>query len=264
MKPNRLSPITLTTDFGTQDGYVAQMKGVIIGINPDARILDVTHGIRPFSIMEAALVLKGLAPHFPEGAIHVAVVDPGVGGGRRGVALRADKRFFVGPDNGLFSLVIPDDQPWEMREITNPDYTLPNPHPTFHGRDIFAPVAAHLSEGKPFEDVGPLVHDPRRLPVPEVKRMAHGLEGEVIYLDRFGNLTTNIEASMLDRPVKSVVLGIVEIHGISTFFCQGEEGKPLALVNSFGYLEIAVNRGDASEVLGIDKGRTVRVLWADQ
>ncbi len=252
--------ITLTTDFGTRDGFVAQMKGVLLSINPRVRIVDVTHHIEPFSILEGALVLRSLSAYFPPQTIHLGVVDPGVGGKRRAVVLAAGEQFYVGPDNGLFSLVFRSHPLWKIREIRSKDYMLPDPHPTFHGRDLFAPTAAYLSAGKPFESVGPEVNDPILLPVPEVKRTAEGLDGEVIYVDRFGNLTTNIETQMLDRPVARVQIGGVEIDGLSFFYDQVPEGSPLAVVNSFGYLEIGVNRGDAARYLGIGKGEKVLVI----
>ncbi len=254
--------ITLTTDFGTRDGFVAQMKGVILGINPRARLIDVTHDIEPFSVLEGALVLKGISSHFPSGTIHVAVVDPGVGSKRRGIVLCTEDQTYVGPDNGLFSLIMSDNRACIMREIQNPDYMLPEPHPTFHGRDIFAPVAAHLSAGKPFEEVGPLVHDPIMLSIPPVKENAEGLEGAVIYVDRFGNLTSNIDKAMLNKIVGTVCVGNVTIQGLSRFFGEVPEGEAMALINSFGLLEIAVNQGNAAQVLGIGKGEPVRVFWA--
>jgi len=251
--------ITITTDFGTRDGFVAQMKGVILRINPDARIVDVTHDIAPYSIMEAALVLKGIHRHFPDGTIHLAVVDPGVGGARRAIVARSRRRLYVGPDNGLFSLVLTPQQPWEVRQIENPEFIAPRPHPTFHGRDIFAPVAAHLSLGAPFEAVGWAVADPVFLSVPEVRRTGNELHGEVIHIDRFGNLTTNIESAMIDRRFESVEMRGLAIRGLSRSFCQVLQGQALALINSFGYLEIAVNRGNAAQSLGVSKGEKVTV-----
>ncbi|MBI5568449.1 MAG: SAM-dependent chlorinase/fluorinase [Desulfomonile tiedjei] len=253
--------ITLTTDFGTRDGFVAQMKGVILGINPSARLIDVTHDIRPFAVLEGALVLKGIARYFPIGTIHVAVVDPGVGSNRRCIAVSAEGRIYVGPDNGLVSLVMSPAAKVEVREIRNPEFMLPEVHPSFHGRDIFAAVAAHLSLGTPIHLVGPLVDDPVRLAIPAVLRTTEGLQGEVIYSDRFGNLSTNVEANMLDRSVQEIVCGDVRLPGIKRYFQEVPEGTPLALLNSFGLLEIAVNRGDASAILGIRIGDRVAVTW---
>ena len=253
--------ITLTTDFGTRDGFVAQMKGVLLSINPDVRLVDVTHHIEPFSILEGALILKGLSSYYPPKTIHLAVVDPGVGGKRRAIAIDAGDQYYIGPDNGLFSLVLSANPLWRMREIRSKDYMLPDPHPTFHGRDLFAPVAAFLSVGKSFYSVGPEAHDPVLLPVPDVKVTDERLEGEVIYVDRFGNLTTNIEASLLNRPVSRIVIGHVEIQGMSFFYDQVQEGTPLALINSFGYLEIGLNRGAAARSFGLKK--ETKYLLAD-
>jgi S-adenosylmethionine hydrolase len=255
-----LSPIiTLTTDFGTSDGYVAQMKGVILSIKPDAALVDVTHEVEPFSILEGALVLKGVSRFYGQGTIHVAVVDPGVGGSRRGIVVMADGRFYVGPDNGLFSLILASATSSETREIRNADLTLPDPHPTFHGRDVFAPIAAHLAAGASFRVVGPPVEDPVILAIDRPRMLEDGLEGEVIHIDRFGSLTTNIEAGMLSEPVDTVEMGTARILGLSTFFDQVPEKEALALINSFGFLEIAVNRGNASQQFGIRRGAKVRV-----
>jgi hypothetical protein len=237
------------------------MKGVMLRINPLARLVDITHDLEPFAVLEGAMVLKGMVPYFPKGTIHVAVVDPGVGSNRRGIILRAEDRTFVGPDNGLFSLVLPKDEACEIREIQNDDYVLSEPHPSFHGRDIFAPAAAHLSAGKAFEEVGPIVDDPTVLSLPAVKGTGDGLEGAVIYVDRFGNLASNIDRMMLTREVATVRVGNSNIRGISRYFAEVGEGDALALINSFGLLEIAVYRGDASEILGIGKGEPVRVFW---
>lgn len=255
------SIITLTTDFGTKDGYAAQMKGVILGICPEARLIDVTHDIQQYSVVEGALVLKGVSRYFPEGTIHVGVVDPGVGSARRGIALKADNRFWVGPDNGLFSLIFKSAHVWEAREITDPAYMIAEPHPTFHGRDVFAPAAAHLCAGKPFELIGPFIQDPVRLYLREPLQTPEGIQGEIIYVDRFGNLTSNIPADMLTRNVRSVGVGNVSISGISRFFDEARKGEPLALINSFGFLEIAVNQRDASHELTLGTGEPITVLW---
>ena len=255
------SIITITTDFGTRDGFVGQMKGIMLGMNPEASVVDVTHEIEPFSILEGALVIKGIAGRFPRDSIHVGVVDPGVGSERRGIVLRADGRLYVGPDNGLFSLLMRSAPSWEMREIENPAFMLPQPHPTFHGRDVFAPVAAHLSLGKPFLEVGAAVEEPVMLPVPTPTRTSSGIRGEIIHVDRFGNLVSNIEEAMVDRPVNAVAAGHGRMHGIGRYFGQVGEGEPLAHINSSGYLEIAVNRGNAAVQLGIETGQPVEITW---
>ena len=237
------------------------MKGVILSICPDALLIDVTHDINSFCILEGALVIKGMSRYFPEGTIHVAVVDPGVGSARRGMALKTGNRFYVGPDNGLFSLILESREPWEAREILNPDYMLPAPHPTFHGRDVFAPTAACLCSGRPFELAGPLIQEPVRLDLPEPSQTLEGIQGQIIYVDRFGNLTSNISAATLTRKVRYIEVGHLRIQGIRSFFGEANEAEPLALINSFGFLEIAVNMKDASEELGIGIGSEVRFLW---
>ncbi|MFH0824061.1 MAG: SAM-dependent chlorinase/fluorinase [Pseudomonadota bacterium] len=252
--------ITITTDFGTRDGYVAQMKGVMLGIRSNATIIDCTHDIEPFSILEAALVINGASHYYPPGTVHVVVVDPDVGSGRRGVAVNSGDQIFVGPDNGVFSLVIRK-APCVMREIANPDFMLPCPHPTFHGRDVFAPAAAALAGGKPFDELGPLVVNPVVLHLPTPTAIADGIKGTVIHVDRFGNVTSNIQGTMMDQDDLRVIAAQTVIRGMSRFFAEVAEGKPVALVNSFGYLEIAVNRGNAAEVLGLAKGDEILVRW---
>lgn len=253
--------ITLTTDFGTKDGFVGQMKGVILGINPNAVIIDATHEIEPFSVREGALVLKGLSRYFPAEAVHVAVVDPGVGSSRRPVALKAKEQVWIGPNNGLFSLLIDNDEPWEMREIRNPLFVLSDVHPTFHGRDVFAPAAARLSTGEDFSGIGPLVEDPVRVSLPSPNIRHDVIDGEVIYIDRFGNLTVNVEVSMLTQSVRRIEAGNRIIKGMSRFFAEVPPGRPLALINSFGYVEIAVNQGDASKELGMGIGDPVTIFY---
>jgi S-adenosyl-L-methionine hydrolase (adenosine-forming) len=253
--------ITLTTDFGTRDGFAAQMKGVILSIAPTARIVDVTNDIAAFCVLEGALVLKGMVRYFPEGTIHVAVVDPGVGTARRGIALRAGNQIYVGPDNGIFSLILADEPSREIREIQNPEFVHPLPHPTFHGRDVFAPAAAHLAAGKAFESVGDEVHDPAILTVPAPEITSEGIKGEIIYVDRFGNLTSNVEARMLTREVGTVSVAHKTLSGLSRSFGEVPEGKTLALINSFGYLEIAINRRDAAGRLQIGKGAPIGLKW---
>jgi hypothetical protein len=254
--------ITLLTDFGTQDGFVAQMKGVILSIHSNCTLIDVSHDIPPFSIQHAALVLKGIAGYFPQGTVHLAVVDPGVGSVRKPMALRAFDSYFVGPDNGLFSWIMASTAEWQAREIANTDLVSPNPHPTFHGRDIFAPIAAHLSLGRQFSEVGPLIHQPVCFSCPHPLKTPAGLKGEIIHTDRFGNVTTNIDQSMLIRAVKLVNAGQKNIPGLSRFFAEAPPGAPVALVNSFGFLEIALNGGNAASLLGLDIGDPVTIVWA--
>jgi S-adenosyl-L-methionine hydrolase (adenosine-forming) len=250
--------ITLTTDFGTKDGYVGQMKGVILGMAENSTVIDITHDIEPFQTLQAALVISELLKYFPKRTVHLVIVDPGVGGPRRGMVLKSGDQYLVGPDNGLFSLVIKEG-PWEARSIENSRWFRPNPHPTFHGRDVFAPVAAHLSKGVGFDFIGPWLRDPVTLAIPEPNQSANEIAGEVIYLDRFGNLCTNIKDKSITEPTPAVVIKSLIINKISSYFGAVPIGEPVAVINSFGFLEIAVNQGNAAKLLDADVGVPVVV-----
>src|SRR6267143_317131 len=182
--------VTLTTDFGARDSYVAAMKGVILGIAREARLVDVSHEVAAHDITEAALALEAAAPFFPSGTVHLAVVDPGVGTARRGLAVAADGHIFVGPDNGLFTPFL-DGDGWRAFELAEADYRLPEVSRTFHGRDVFAPAAAHVATGVDPSRLGPRLVDPVRLAWPEVRAVAGAVAGAVVHADRFGNLITS-------------------------------------------------------------------------
>ena len=187
------SLITLTTDFGTRDGYVAAMKGIMLTISPSANLIDVSHQITPQDVMEAAFVLRSVVDHYPQGTVHLAVVDPGVGTDRRAIALEHRGSYFVGPDNGLFSLVLEEDAPERVVVLDRPGFWRdPSTSSTFHGRDIFAPVAAHLASGRNLEDVGSPTDrlTPLHWALPTIDE--HGVQGWVVHIDRFGNCITNI------------------------------------------------------------------------
>ncbi|MGO8880773.1 MAG: S-adenosyl-l-methionine hydroxide adenosyltransferase family protein [Desulfomonilaceae bacterium] len=256
--------VTLTSDFGDRDGFVAQMKGVILGINPDAVLIDTTHSIEPFSSLDAALVVNGFFRYFPAGSIHLVVVDPGVGSNRRGIVVRSSGHYFVGPDNGVFSFIYSSDDSFEIREIENRTLMALKPHPTFHGRDIFAPVAAHLSNGMDFTEIGSIISGPERINQPRVVEMERGIEGKVIHIDRFGNLSVNIQSDMLERPVEEINLGSLRIKKLSRTFSDVPDHEPLALINSFGLLEIAINKRSAADSLGVGIGARVKVTWKDE
>jgi S-adenosylmethionine hydrolase len=189
--------ITLLSDFGVQDEYAACLKGVILGLNPQAVLVDLSHAVPPQDIRSGAFVLARAAAYFPPGTIHLAVVDPGVGIGRRGLAAFGRRQFWVGPDNGLFHLIFAGRPEFKIVSLENPDYFLPQVSPTFHGRDVFAPVAAHLSLGLALERLGPPLADPVRLSWPEPSVSAALIRGEIIHVDRFGNLVSNIAAGAL-------------------------------------------------------------------
>lgn len=248
--------ITLTTDFGTKDHYVGAMKGVILGINPNASVIDITHEIDKYNVTEAALKLSSFYSYFPEGTVHVVVVDPGVGGSRKPLALESDGRYFIGPDNGVFSLILRRDEAAGVFEISNPDYMLDVVSGTFHGRDIFAPASAHILLGARPEDMGSTVSDPILLDYPEPEVSGGEITGKVIYADSFGNLVTNIPSKLI-APRSKVIVGRFTIEQISNTYADVREGELVALVGSSGLLEISVNQGSASEVINIENPEVV-------
>lgn len=252
--------VTLTTDFGTADPYVGMMKGVILGICPRTRIVDLTHEVPPQDVAIAAWTLKDAAPYFPEGTVHLAVVDPGVGSDRRGLALLAQGHFFVGPDNGIFSAVLPADQ---VVSLTRSQYFLPRVSRTFHGRDVFAPVAARLAGGLPLAKLGPAISDPVRIKLPAPTRQADRIFGEVVVVDRFGNLITNVPETMLPtgRPLRIHISGRA-IPGLSAGYADRAPGKLLALIGSSGRLEIAAANASAAKLLSAGRGQKVEVRVA--
>jgi hypothetical protein len=250
--------ITLLTDFGTRDAYVASMKGVILGINPQAVLVDLSHEIGPQDVRAGALVLAGAAPYFPPGAIHLAVVDPGVGGSRRALAARARGQFWVGPDNGLFHFALAGNPEARIVSLENPAFFLPQMSATFHGRDLFAPVAAHLSLGVDPALLGPPLTDPVLLNWSEAEYGPGAARGVVIYVDRFGNLVTNFQAVELrdwlgGRDLR-LKLGGLSLRGLARTYGDGAPGEFLALVGSHGFLEVACNRESAAQRLntGLD------------
>ncbi len=261
--------ITLTTDFGLRDGYVAAMKGVILSIMPAAQIVDISHDVAPQDVMEAAFVLRSATPFFPPESIHVAIVDPGVGSARRPVALSVGAHRFVGPDNGLFSLVSEGAQIDETVELDKTRFwRVPDPGATFHGRDIFAPVAAHILSGRSLAEVGsPFTSlQPMHWAMPIEDH--EGVQGWVVHVDRFGNCITNIsepavERHRADRTVKCYVGGAI-VTGLSRTYSDVPAGEPLALFGSTGALEVAVNGGNAAHLYGIQKGASVSLIFADR
>ncbi len=253
--------IALLSDFGTADGYAGIMHGVILRINPSAVIVDVCHDIPPQDVHAAAFVLSTVYPYFPANTIYVVVVDPGVGSQRRALAVRTPHGTFVAPDNGVLSYVFAREPIDEMVHLTNAQYWLSPLSNTFHGRDLFAPVAAHLSLGVPLDEFGPAIQDPVRLPVPEAVVHRDGtICGQVQHIDRFGNLITNIPQGLLptDQIWRVHIMGH-EIIGLSRAYAMAADGELVTLIDSSGYLEIAVRNGNAAAMLQASRGTGVIV-----
>lgn len=253
--------ITLTTDFGLRDPYVASMKAVILSIQRDVLLVDISHDLPAHRVLPAAFLLRGVCPRFPAGTIHVAVVDPGVGGARRPVLVQTRQHFLVGPDNGLFGLLIRDGGLKGAWRLQNEKYFLSSISRTFHGRDLFAPVAAHLAGGVPPEAFGPEIRDLQKIDYPLPRTRADRVEGEIIWIDRFGNCVTNISEPDAARwsggePFVTRVASRV-IGGACPSYDSVRPGQCLAIFNSLEHLEIACNQGRADEALGLQEGDPV-------
>jgi S-adenosyl-L-methionine hydrolase (adenosine-forming) len=257
--------ITLTTDFGTGSRYVGAMKGVILSINPAPQIVDLSHAVPPQDIRAGAIVLAETAPWYPPGTIHVAVVDPGVGSKRRLVYVEIGNQQFIGPDNGVFSRLAAVQPPSKIISIDEPQYWMPDVSRTFHGRDIMAPVAARLSLGLAPEKLGRPVKQLVELPWPEVQQVPNRIEGEVIEVDSFGNLITNITRAMLEHvPSGDSVLITCDEHETQGIFATFSDQPPMTLmahVGSTGRLELAIVDENASAMLGVRIGAPVCVTW---
>jgi S-adenosylmethionine hydrolase len=256
--------ITLTTDFGDSDPYVAMMKGVILSINPGARIVDITHKVPVGSVQRGGSIIKETYKYFPPGTVHIGVIDPGVGGKRRPIALLADRHFFVGPDNGLFWPVIETQGHIDVIHLREKRYWMHKISPTFHGRDIFAPVAAHLSQGVDPFLLGEKIDNPTSIAYPLPSKQNSSLIGEVVRVDHFGNMTTNITREHLRPFVKSkgfiIKIGSLILRKISITYSDVPEGQPLALIGSSGHLEIAVNKERLTTRLGQECGIGTKVI----
>ena len=264
--PRRPAIITLLTDFGMRDAYAGIMKGVILGINPGVRLVDLSHAVPPHNIAFGALVLQSAWRFFPPGTIHLAVVDPGVGSRRRALAAAVAGHFLVGPDNGLFSLILAQKPPQTVVSLENPRYFLPQVAATFHGRDVFAPVAAHLSLGVPLTDLGPALTEPVRLDLPTPQFGESEVSGQVLVRDHFGNLVTNIpcdrlQAWLAGRPARLWLQDRLIPHWAATY-SDVPPGELLALPGSHGYLEIACRQGSAARLLAAGPGARVRIILA--
>lgn len=257
--------ITLTTDFGTVDGYLGIVKGVIFGICESAKIVDLSHDLPPWDISSAAWVISNSYPYFPPGSVHVGVVDPGVGSPRRAVAIDTGEHVFIGPDNGIFSLVLRANAGARAYELTCEKYWRRDVSSSFHARDLFGPVAAHFLTGVSLDELGkPLEIDSLvKLPAHELKVKKSRVEGAVAYIDRFGNLITNINKDYVQDSALCQV-GKRSLGRIGQCYASGIEGKPIAFIGSHGYLEIAVNQGRADRKLEASVNTPVILFEAGQ
>ena len=256
--------VTLTTDYGNSDHLVGVMKGVILAINPEADIVDITHNVIPFDLLDGAMAIGLAYKYFPPKAIHLVVVDPGVGTPRRPILVRGDNHFFVAPDNGVLSIVYEKQAMLTAWHITAEHYFTQPVSNTFHGRDIFAPVAAWLSKAYQFNAFGEEITDIVKLGIPKPKAEGTAIKGVVLKVDNFGNLITNITAE--DAPVLvaadgkfKIRVGKGEVARVITSFAAGASGEMFGIIGSSGSLEICTNKGNAARVLGIGRGAEVSV-----
>lgn len=257
--------VTLTTDFGHFDGFVACVKGVILSYAPKVSIFDISHEVKPFDVQSTAWIIHNTYSYFPKGTIHVVVVDPGVGTCRRPLLLVSKDHIFIGPDNGVFSYVLEDKEKWQAFILNNPEYYLQEPSATFHGRDIFAPVAGHIATGVAPNLIGaPIDLDTLvRFSVSEPLITDQSVIGEITYIDRFGNLITNIDAASVKQDSPVFING-KSVGTIATTYGSVKVGQITALIGSHGYVEIGVNGGRGDLALGVGLGAQVLVQVADQ
>ncbi len=272
--------IALLTDFGIADTYVGVMKGVMLGIRSQTRFIDITHAIQPQNVRQAAFALMNAYRYFPQGTIFLVVVDPGVGSSRRPLIASAGGYLFVGPDNGVLSYVLQEHDDATLLEPTEARFLLPQISSTFHGRDVFAPLAAHLAADTPLQAMGLVITDPVMLPAPVLDILADAIRGEVVHIDRFGNAVTSIGGLQwtdrqqltltprfgsqrvplaIDPAQVSVAAGSASLQSIRRTYAQAGAGELLAAVGSDGFLEIAVNHGNAASQLGLAIGDAVEV-----
>lgn len=269
-------PITLLTDFGDRDGYVGAMKGVIASLAPGVAVIDICHAVPPQDLLHAGLTWRSAVPFFPRGSVHVAVVDPGVGTARRILAFEARGSVFLAPDNGLIGFVLSRRDVRRVVAVKDRQYFLPEVSSTFHGRDIFAPVAARVAVGLDLGALGPAVRSYRRQALPKSRRRrvrspargGHGPcmveeRGEVVYIDRFGNVVTNIPAREGVRFARLETERAHRFDKLAEAYGSTPRGRALLLVGSLGFLEIAVNQGSAARVLDLDRGDRVVVFWKE-
>jgi len=252
--------ITLLTDFGLHDHFVAAMKGVMLGINPDLRFTDISHLIPPQDVFGAAFTLNQACFFFPPGTIHLAVVDPGVGTERKAVAVSAGAHFFVAPDNGVLTYVLESQEDGAAYEITVEKYFRKPLSGTFHGRDVFAPVAAWISRGIPLHEFGPALQNPVRLEIPSLEKAQDGqMRGCILSVDHFGNLITNLKPEDVSRSPK-IRAGRKEVTVFRKTYGEGKKGEIFVVPGSTGYLEIVVREGSAASLLNLKSGDSIAVM----
>jgi hypothetical protein len=260
--------ITLLTDFGTKDHYVGSMKGVILRVNPRCTLVDITHEVSPQNVVEGAFLLAGACPYFPEGTIHLAVVDPGVGGPRKPILMVTKNYFFIGPDNGVLTLAARKDGIRQTIVLTNEKYFISKVSATFHGRDVFAPVAGHLSRGITPSSFGKKIDHWVELGLTRPKTKGGMLIGEIAHIDRFGNLISNIEKIRFNRFVKDRRFRIMAGHGtiqeLKRGYYEGKKNEPIALFGSGGFLEISVREGSAQKILKARQGDWIKISTKSQ
>ena len=255
--------LTLTTDFGISDGYVAAMKGVVLTAVQDSQIVDITHQVPPQDIAAGAFAMYSACPFFPEGSVHVGVVDPGVGSDRRGIVVETERFLYVGPDNGLFSPVYEREVVRRVVAIENAALMRPQVSSTFHGRDVFARVGAHLLKGVSCDEVGPEIGNPVTCDLWGVEERDDALVGRVVCVDHFGNAISMLARSQIDKKYPDgdfeIVIGKARFDRICQTYSEVEKGEALALYGSLDTLEIAVCEGSAGETLGLERGDEICV-----
>lgn len=260
--------VTFTTDFGLQDHYVGTMKGVVLNINPEASLVDISHSVQAFDVLDGALTITQAYRYFPSETIHMVVVDPGVGTARRPILVTTEKHMFIAPDNGVLSLVYERESRLSVRHISAEHYFLQPVSPTFHGRDVFARVAGYLSKGVEAAKFGEEITDFVRFAAPRAKAVnERTMRGVVLKVDKFGNIVTNItpqDAPTLFQaapPAFKIMLGSHEVSDMKAAYAQGAPGQVFAILGSMGYLEIAANRASAADILGVKKGLEVGLIF---
>jgi S-adenosylmethionine hydrolase len=255
--------LTLTTDFGIRDAYVGAMKGVVLSLSPATTLVDISHEVTAQDVMEGAYVIASAYPYFPRGTVHLVVIDPGVGSDRRGIVVETRDHWFVAPDNGVLSSILDEGTACRIVSIENTDWFRDRVSATFHGRDIFAPVAAALLNGKDVGECGPSVEDPVKLHLWSAKISQGTVEGRVVHVDQFGNCVTQIKREDMKRAGLSsgcrVTVGNHNLDGIGVAYSEVSEGSAIGLFGGRDTLEIAINGGNAAERLGIARGDKVSV-----